>query len=211
MQPHRPSRDQVQHKAVDHKAEIQRAPVEGSPGQTSSRKSRHEDSQEIEDMYCFDLALVEKMVQKEASSDMEQMYSFDLSKVQEALEKAANGEQVDNASDSQKVVASCESERPVVDEIPMRARRRSAPMPARTTMPDTHSNTAGDMCSSVNSVQPLGVSWQDAGLRKLASENRELKERTAKLESEYQRLQSLASSLPNPVRDAEKMEFAEMD
>merc|ERR1712194_767891 len=125
-------RDQIQCKPADHKAESQKAPVEGSPTKTSSKTSRHDDSQEIEDMYCFDLALVEKMVQKEASSDMEQMYSFDLSKVQEALEKHASCEPAGNVSDSQTLAGSCESERPgncerpVVDEVPMRARRRSA-------------------------------------------------------------------------------------
>lgn len=139
----------------------------------------------IEDQYSFDLAKVEEMLKKETSEDMEEMYSFDLSKLSK----------VDDAAVQQ--VANQIGEATFPEELPMRSRRKSAPMPGEAPK---------DTCSRDEKV---GEHWQEAGMRQLAAENRELRERAARLESEFKRLHSLASVMPS--FDAEALQFAEMD
>lgn len=82
---------------------------------------------------------------------------------------------------------------PELPELPKRARRRSAPGPGECTRPKEPDD----------STPALG-SWQDAGLKQLAAENRELKQRTAQLESDYQRLQR-SSILTTPNKFADTM------
>jgi hypothetical protein len=189
----RPSRDEAQtasRRPSGH--EVQKKVVIKEESAPSKKASS------IEELYSFDLARVEENVTKEASSDMEQMYSFDLSKVQGALANDVEGDQVAAAAPDAQLASTAEAQPP----LSARGRRKSAPIRPQDA-DDRHSPAATPQ-------QHLGESWQEAGLRKLAAENRELKERAAKLEYEYQRLQHLANSVPNPPA-VEATQFAEMD
>jgi hypothetical protein len=160
-------------------------------------------------MYNFDLVKVEEIVKKEKETcgEIEDMYSFDLAKVQDSEDGKAPGvahEAKKLALPEQKDMISIDQHyHPMACEMPRRARRLSAPVP-------------GEHCHPVvdEPCYPPRASWQDAGLRQLAAENRELKQRTAQLESEYQRIAQLAMSAQGPavsVEAAVASGFAEMD
>jgi len=151
-----------------------------------SKDGRSKDKHAIEDQYSFDLAKVEEMLKKETSEDMEEMYSFDLSKLAK-VEKS-----------SEQKLTGCSTAEAHFEELSMRARRKSAPMPRDVR------DAAGQ-----KEEDSKGENWQEVGMRQLAAENRALKERAERLESEYKRLQSLARTLP--AYDVDSLEFAEMD
>lgn len=98
-----------------------------------------------------------------------------------------------------KMESALAEDRPVHD-MPVRARRRSAPGPGESMRP-----------KDIEAAAPALGSWQDAGLKQLAAENRELKQRTAQLEGEYERLQRLAMTMECSRHNDEAMRFAEMD
>jgi len=155
---------------------------------TTAQKARSEgtqskDTHAIEDEYSFDLSKVDEMLKQETSEDMEEMYSFDLSKLSK----------VEHAPDQQ--LADESSEHIDFEELSMRSRRKSAPM---------HRDVAAP-----TGAKSKGENWQEAGMRQLAAENRELKENAARLEAEFKRLQSLASTIPS--FEGEALQFAEMD
>jgi len=168
-------------------------------GKNSMPESEAQDTHEIEEMYNFDLQKVEEMVKtREHDSD-----TLDVAKVQSdhvakpALAIPSLPEPAVTALD--KVLAADNYTSPHFDDVPKRARRKSAPGPGEVMMP-----RADEYC------HPPRASWQDAGLRQLAAENRELKQRTAQLESEYQRI----AQLTMPAQEAPSEEasaFAEMD
>jgi len=151
-----------------------------------SKDGRSKDKHAIEDQYSFDLAKVEEMLKKETSEDMEEMYSFDLSKL----------DKVENSSEQK--LTGCSTAEAHFEELSMRARRKSAPMPREVRDDAGHKEEDSKR-----------ENWQEVGMRQLAAENRALKERAERLESEYKRLQSLARTLP--AYDVDSLEFAEMD